>query len=57
MVEDNADHVLGAFKTQKEAIDWAKNTAIRPLSRVRHFNDKKIPDHWRAAYSSAALDC
>ena len=56
MVEDNADHVLGAFKTQKEAIDWAKKN-IRPLSRVRHFNDKKIPDHWRAAYSSAALDC
>ena len=24
MVEDPADHVLGNFKTQREAIDWAK---------------------------------
>ena len=50
MVEDNADHVLGAFKTQKEAIDWAKKNGDSPLvARVRHLNDKKIPDHWRAA--------
>jgi hypothetical protein len=52
VVEDHADadHVLGAFKTQKEAIDWARKNGHSPLvARVRHLNDKKIPDHWRAA--------
>ncbi len=50
VVEDHADNVLGAFKTQKEAIDWAKAKGHRPLvARVRHLNDKRIPDHWRAA--------
>ena len=24
VVEDHADHVLATFKTQREAIDWAK---------------------------------
>lgn len=36
--------------TQKDAIDWAKKTyPNNPLhvARVRHLNDKKIPDHWR----------
>jgi hypothetical protein len=50
VVEDHADHVLGSFKTQKEAIDWARKNNHSPLvARVRHLNDKKIPDHWRAA--------
>lgn len=29
VVEDHADHELATFKTQKEAIDWAKSTATR----------------------------
>ena len=50
VVEDHADHALGTFKTQKEAIDWAKKNGHSPLvARVRHLNDKKIPDHSRAA--------
>jgi hypothetical protein len=58
VVEDHADHALGTFKTQKEAIDWARKDGHSPLvARVRHLNDKKIPDHWRAARSSAALAC
>jgi len=49
VVETDKDHVLGTFKTQK-AIDWAKANGHHPLvARVRHLNDKKIPDHWRAA--------
>jgi hypothetical protein len=50
VVEDHADHVLGTFATQKEAIDWAKRQGHSPLvARVRHLNNKKIPDHWRSA--------
>ena len=50
VIEDHADHVLGTFKTQEEAIRWAKKEGHSPLvARVRHLNDKKIPDHWRAA--------
>lgn len=51
VVEDHADHVLGTtFQTQREAIDWAKRNGHAPLvARVRHLNDKKKPDHWRAA--------
>ena len=50
VVEDHADHVLGTFKTQKEAIDWAKAKGHAPLvARVRHLNDKKNQDHWRSA--------
>lgn len=30
VVEDHADHVLGTFKTQHDAIDWAKKE--RPFS-------------------------
>ena len=41
VVEDHADHALG---------DWARKNGHSPLvARVRHLNDKKIPDHWRAA--------
>ena len=49
-VEDGADNVLKTFSTQKEAIDWARKAGHHPLvARVRHLNDKKKPDHWRAA--------
>jgi hypothetical protein len=48
-VEDHADHVLAAFLTQHEGITWAKRAGHNPLvARVRHLNDKKRPDHWRA---------
>jgi hypothetical protein len=50
VVEDHADHVLHTCRTQHEAIDWAKKNGHGPLiARVRHLNDKKKPDHWRAA--------
>jgi cellulose biosynthesis protein BcsQ len=50
VVETHADEVLGTFKTQKEAIDWAKANGHHSLvARVRHLNDKKNPDHWRSA--------
>jgi hypothetical protein len=50
VVEDHADHVLATFKTQREAINWAKKNGHTPLvARVRHLSDKKKPDHWRAA--------
>ncbi len=49
VVEDHADHALATFKTQHEAIDWAKKNGHSPhVARVRHLNDKKTPDHWRA---------
>lgn len=49
VAEDQPDHVLRAFKTQQEAIDWAKKQGCSPLvARVRQLNDKKFPDHWRA---------
>ena len=50
VVEDHANSVLHTSKTQREAIDWAKSKGHAPLvARVRHLNDKKKPDHWRAA--------
>jgi hypothetical protein len=50
VVEDHADHVLGTFKTQHEAIEWSKKNGHTPhVARVRHLNDKKTPGHWRAA--------
>ena len=49
VVEDHADHVLGTFSTQADAIAWAKRHGHSPhVARVRHLNDKKKPDHWRA---------
>jgi len=49
VVEDYKDHVLKTFKTQKEAIDWAKKQGRHPLvARVRHENNKTKPDHWRS---------
>jgi hypothetical protein len=45
-----ADHVLGTFKTQHDAADWAKSQGHAPLiARVRELNDKKKPDHWGSA--------
>lgn len=50
VVEDHADHVLKTFKDQSDAIAWARQEGHKPLvARVRQLNDKKIPDHWRAA--------
>jgi hypothetical protein len=50
VVEDHTDHVLATYKTQHEAIDWAKRQGHAPLvARVRHLNDKKKPDQWRSA--------
>jgi hypothetical protein len=49
VVEDHADHVLHTSSTQKEAIDWSKANGHSPhVARVRHLNDKKRPDYWRA---------
>jgi len=49
VVEDHANHVLGTFGTQQEAITWAKKNGHSPhVARVRHLNDKKKPDQWRA---------
>ena len=50
VVEDHAAHVLAEFKTQAEAIAWAKREGHSPhVARVRHLNDKKKPDLWRSA--------
>lgn len=50
VVEDHLDNVLATFGTQHKAIDWAQANGHKPLvARVRHLNDKKKPDHWRAA--------
>jgi hypothetical protein len=50
VVEDHADHPLETFKTQHEAIEWAKkNGHVVHVARVRHLNDKKNADHWRKA--------
>jgi hypothetical protein len=49
VVEDHADHVLHTTQTQAAAIAWAKANGHHPhVARVRHLNDKKKPDHWRA---------
>ena len=50
VVEEHADQVLATFKTQHEAIEWAKKNGHTPhVARVRHMNDKKNADHWRKA--------
>jgi hypothetical protein len=50
VAEDHADHVIATFKTQQEAIAWSRKNGHAPLvACVRHVNDKKKPDHWRAA--------
>src|ERR1700730_15618080 len=46
VVETNADHALATFKTQYDAIEWAKKNGYRThVARVRQLNDKKKPDH------------
>jgi hypothetical protein len=48
VVEKQGDRVLKTFKTQEEAIAWAQSEGPSAhIARVRHLNDKKIPDHWR----------
>jgi hypothetical protein len=48
VVEDRADHILKICSTQTEAIEWAKANDHTPhVARVRHLNDKKMPDRWR----------
>lgn len=50
VIEDHADHELASFRTQHEAILWARGQGYTPLvARVRHLNDKRVPDHWRSA--------
>jgi hypothetical protein len=50
VVESHADQVLGTFRTQHEAIVWARAMGHHPLvARVRHLNNKRVPDHWRSA--------
>lgn len=50
VVENREDHVLGQFKTQEEAVQWARTQGHKPLvARVRHLNKKDVPDHWREA--------
>jgi hypothetical protein len=50
VVEGDADDVLHTAKTREEAIQWAKRHRHSPhVARVRHLNDKKVPDHWRPA--------
>ena len=50
VAESEHDHHLGSFRTQHEAIQWAKSQGHKPLvARVRHLNNKRIPDHWRSA--------
>ena len=50
VVEDGADRVLNTHSTQAAAIQWAKAQGHKPLvARVRHLNNKRIPDHWREA--------
>lgn len=49
VVEDHADHVLHTSRTQEEAVAWAHRNGYHPhVARVRHLNDEKKPDHWRA---------
>ena len=49
VVEDHANNVLATTRRQDEAIAWAKANGHSPhVARVRHLNNKRIPDHWRA---------
>ena len=49
VVETEGDHVLHTTTTQEAAISWAKQNGHSPhVARVRHLNDKKKPDQWRA---------
>jgi hypothetical protein len=55
VVEEHADHVLATFKTQHEAIAWAKQNGHAPhVARVRLLNDRSKADHWRTLHSRAS---
>ena len=57
VVEDGAARVLKTFKTQKEAIEWAKEQGHHPLvARVRHLNNKEMPDHWRGTATAEGIE-
>jgi len=44
VIEDHADHVLATFKTQHEAIDWAKQNGHSPhVARVAISTIRKKP--------------
>jgi hypothetical protein len=48
VVETAGDDVLRTSKTQKLAIDWAKeNSHTVHVARVRKLRDKRVPAHWR----------
>ena len=48
VVEDHTDSVLHTARTQEDGIHWAKRNGYSPhVARVRHLDDKRIPDHWR----------
>ena len=49
VVEAEGGHVYKTSDTQGEAIDWAKDNGHSPVvARVRHLDDKRKPDQWRA---------
>jgi transposase-like protein len=46
---DISRNLIRIWVKKREAIDWAKNNGHGPhVARVRHLNDKKKADHWRA---------
>lgn len=50
VVSNYADQLLGTFRNQKEATDWARAMGHVPLvPRSGHLKDKRNPDHWQAA--------
>ena len=40
VVEDHADHILATFKTQREAIEWAKKNGHTAHVRSRHLQPR-----------------
>jgi len=49
VVETAGAVVLNWTSTQADAVAWAKRNGHTPrVARVRHLNDKRRPDHWRA---------
>jgi hypothetical protein len=49
VVERADDQVLHKTNTQANAVAFAKANGHSPhVARVRHLNNKRIPDHWRA---------
>jgi len=48
VVEDTQTIFLRHSKPRKKRSLGRRGTDIRHVARVRHLNDKKRPDHWRA---------